>query len=329
MMSLDADTIVDRRRMRRKLTFWRVLAVLIAIAAIVGLSAVLRVPGTDIITGQGGAAIARVNITGLIRSDQERVEALERLAKSRAPAVIVHINSPGGTTAGSEQLHEALTRVREQKPLVVVVDGLAASGGYITALAADHIVAQETSLIGSIGVLFQYPNVGDLLKTLGIKVEEIKSTPLKASPNGFEPTSPEARAAIEAIVSDSYAWFRDLVKQRRHLDDPDLERVADGRVFTGRQGVPLKLIDELGDERAAIAWLAKEKNIDPKTPVRDYRLRDRLSDLPFLHVAAVATLDALGLGPFARRLEGWGAVRAMERLNLDGLLALWHPLLGN
>jgi protease-4 len=329
MMSLDADTIVDRRRMRRKLTFWRVLAVLIAIAAIVGLSAVLRVPGTDIITGQGGPAIARVSITGLIRSDQERVEALERLAKSRAPAVIVHINSPGGTTAGSEQLHEALTRVREQKPLVVVVDGLAASGGYITALAADHIVAQETSLIGSIGVLFQYPNVGDLLKTLGIKVEEIKSTPLKASPNGFEPTSPEARAAIEAIVSDSYAWFRDLVKQRRHLDDPDLERVADGRVFTGRQGIPLKLIDELGDERAAVAWLAKEKKIDPKTPVRDYRLRDRLSDLPFLHVAAVTTLDALGLGPFARRLEGWGAVQAVERLNLDGLLALWHPLLAN
>src|SRR3954454_20381620 len=311
-MSLDADTLVDRRRLRRKLTFWRVLTILLAIGAVIALGAALRMPGTGMFTGQPGAAIARVSITGLIRSDQERVEALERLAKSRAPAVIVHINSPGGTTAGSEQLHEALTRVREQKPLVVVVDGLAASGGYITALAADHIVAQETSLIGSIGVLFQYPNVGDLLKTLGIKVEEIKSTPLKASPNGFEPTSPEARAAIEAIVSDSYAWFRDLVKQRRHLDDPDLERVADGRVFTGRQGIPLKLIDELGDERAAVAWLAKEKKIDPKTPVRDYQLHDRLSDLPFLHTLAIAGLDAAGLNSFARRIEGWGAVQ--ERL---------------
>ena len=328
-MSLNADTIVDRRRMRRKLTFWRVVAVLIAIAAIVAISAVLRVPGTGIFTGQAGPAIARVSITGLIRSDQERVEALELLAKSHAPAVIVHINSPGGTTAGSEQLHDALTRVREQKPLVVVVDGLAASGGYITALAADHIVAQETSLIGSIGVLFQYPNVTDLLKTLGIKVEEIKSTPLKAAPNGFEPTSPEARAAIEAIVSDSYAWFRGLVKQRRQLDDPTLERVADGRVFTGRQGIGLKLVDELGDERVALAWLAKEKKIDPKTPVRDYRLRDRLSDLPFLHVAAITALDALGLSSFARRVEDWGAVQAIERLNLDGLLALWHPLNAN
>ena len=178
-------------------------------------------------------------------------------------------------------------------------------------------------------MLFQYPNVSDLLKTLGIKVEEIKSSPLKAAPNGFEPTSPEARAAIEAIVSDSYAWFRGMVKARRHLDDAALERVADGRVFTGRQGLALKLVDEIGDERAALAWLAKEKNIDPKTPVRDYRLRERFGDWPFLHTAVVTSLDALGLGLFARRLEEWGAVQAVERLNLDGLLALWHPPIAN
>ena len=268
-MSLDADTIVNRRRMRRKLTFWRVLAIAVAIGAIVALAVALRVPGTGMLTGQPGASIARVSITGLIRTDQDRVEALERLQKSRARAVIVHINSPGGTTAGSEQLYDSLMRLKEQKPVVVVVDGLAASGGYITAIAGDYIVGQETSLIGSIGVIFQYPNVGDLLGRLGIKVEEIKSSPLKASPNGFEPTSPEARAAIESIVSDSYAWFRNLVKARRNLDDADLERVADGRIFTGRQGVGLKLIDELGDEETAIAWLAKTKNIDPKTPVRD------------------------------------------------------------
>src|SRR5262245_41083271 len=329
-MSLDADTIVDRRRMRRKLTFWRVLAFLVAICAVVAIGGAPRgAPGTPVLTGTPGSSIARVTITGLIRSDQERVEALERLGKSRVPAVIVHVNSPGGTTAGSEQLYDSLMRLKEQKPMVVVVDGLAASGGYITAIAADHIVAQETSLVGSIGVLFQYPNVADLLKTLGIKIEEIKSSPLKAAPNGFEPTSPEARAAIESIVSDSYAWFRGLVKARRQLDDAALDRVADGRVFTGRQGLALKLVDEIGDERAAIAWLAKEKNIDANTPVRDYRLRDRFGDLPFLHTAAIATLDAMGLSSPARRFEEWGAVQAVERLNLDGLLALWHPPTAN
>jgi protease-4 len=315
--------------MRRKLTFWRVLAVVLAIGAVVALGVSLRAPGTGLLSGHSAGAIARVSITGLIRSDQERVEALQRLEKSRAPAVIVHVNSPGGTTAGSEQLHDSLMRLREKKPLVVVVDGLAASGGYITALAGEYIVAQETSLLGSIGVIFQYPNVGDLLKTLGIKVEEIKSSPLKASPNGFEPTSPEARAAIESIVADSFTWFRNLVKARRQLDDAALERVADGRVFTGRQGISLKLVDELGDERAAIAWLAKAKNIDPNTPIRDYKLRDRFSDLHFLQIAAVAGLDSLGLTSLARRIEDWGSVQAIERLNLDGLLALWHPLSAN
>ena len=324
-MSLDADQIVDRRRMRRKLTFWRVIAVVLAIGAVIGLGAALRTPGMDLFAGQPGASIARVSITGLIRSDQERVEALNRLASSRVRAVIVHINSPGGTTAGSEELHHSLIGLKSKKPMVVVVDGLAASGGYIAAIAADHIVAEETSLVGSIGVLFQFPNVGELLSKVGVSMEEIKSSPLKAAPNGFEPTSPEARAAIAALVKDSYDWFRDLVKTRRQLDDAGLERVADGRVFTGRQGVPLKLVDELGDEQTAIAWLAKEKNIDPKTPVSDYSLHGRLSDLPFLHTAAGAVLDAAGLGAFARHLDEWGAVQAVDRLNLDGLLALWHP----
>ena len=328
-MSLDADIIVDRRRMRRKLTFWRVFAILLAIGAVIAVGVGLRGQGNGVLTAGTAGSIARVTITGLIRGDRQRVEALERLARSPAKAVIVHINSPGGTTSGSEELHDSIKRLKEQKPTVVVVDGLAASGGYIAALASDHIVAQETSLVGSIGVLFQYPNVTDLMRTIGVRVEEIKSSPLKAAPNGFEPTSPEARAAIEAIVMDSYAWFRGLVKDRRQLDDAALDRVADGRVFTGRQGVQLKLVDELGDEKTAVAWLAKEKNIDPKTPVRDYRLRDRLSDLPFLHTAAVVALDALGLSALARRIETSGAMQAIERLNLDGLLALWHPPASN
>jgi protease-4 len=324
-MSLDADQIVDRRRIRRKLTFWRAFAVVLAICLVIGIGAVLRAPGTDLLTGRTGTSIARISITGLIRSDPERVEALDRLARSRVKAVIIHINSPGGTTAGSEELHRSLIALKSKKPMVVVVDGLAASGAYIAAIAADHIVAQETSLVGSIGVLFQFPNVGDLLGKLGVTMEEIKSSPLKAAPNGFEPTSPEARAAIADLVKDSYDWFRNLVKTRRQLDDAGLDRVADGRVFTGRQGVPLHLVDELGDEQTAIAWLAKESNIDPKTPVRDYSLQGRFSDLTFLHTAVSAILGAAGLGALAQHLDEWGAVQTVDRLNLDGLLALWHP----
>jgi protease IV len=325
-MSLDADQIVLRRRMRRKLTFWRVLAVLIVIVAVVSVALVGRRAGDFAAPAQ----IARVTISGIIRGDQDRVEALDRLAKSRAArAVVVHIDSPGGTTAGSDQLHQALRRLAEQKPVAVVVDGMAASGGYIAAMAADHIVAGDTSLVGSIGVLFQFPNVADLLKTIGVKVEEIKSSPLKAAPNGFEPTSPEARAAIEAVVMDSYAWFRGLVRDRRKLDGDALTRVADGRIFTGRQGVELKLVDEVGNEKVAIAWLAKEKGVDSTLPVRDWELKSSLGQLSFLHLGAAAVLDAVGLPSLARRIEQAGTVQALERLNLDGLLALWHPSAAN
>jgi protease IV len=320
-MSLDADAIVDRRRMRRKLTFWRVSALVIALLAIIGTAFVL-VPGSRLMPQ--GAYIARIQVQGLIRGNQGRVEALARLGKSRARAVIVHIDSPGGTTAGSEQLYNALRELQSKKPMVVVVDGLAASGAYIAALSAEHIVAQETSLVGSIGVLFQYPNFTDVLKTIGIKVEEVKSSPLKAAPNGFEPTSPEARAAIEAVVLDSFAWFKGLVKDRRKMDDPLLAQVSDGRVFTGRQAVGLKLVDGLGNEKAALDWLEKEKKVPASTPVRDYSLQPRFSELSFLHVAAW-TFEAVGLNVIAHRIDEWGAVQAVERLNLDGLLALWHP----
>jgi protease IV len=321
-MSLDSDVIVDRRRLRRKLTFWRVLAVAIAIAAI-------GVVGTLVSRGRAGftstGSIARVTIEGLIRSDQDRVEALERLEKSRANAVIVHINSPGGTTAGSEQLYDSLMRLKAKKPLVVVVEGLAASGGYITAIAADHIIAQQTSLVGSIGVLFQFPNFSEVLKTIGVKVEEVKSSPLKAAPNGFEPTSPEARDALDALVKDSYAWFKGIVKDRRGMDDAQLEKVADGRVFTGRQAVDLKLVDQIGDEKTAVTWLVENKGVAKDLPVRDFKLTPRFGDLTFLKTAASITLDALGLGGIARQIEQTGVAQAVDRLSLDGMLALWLP----
>lgn len=322
-MSLDSDVIVDRRRIRRKLTFWRVIAALGVIAAAVAVGVLASPSARTAISGSN--AIARVKIDGLIRSDQARVEALERLEKSSAAAVIVHINSPGGTTAGSEQLFDALTRLKAKKPMVVVVEGLAASGGYIAALASDQIIAQQTSLVGSIGVLFQIPNVSDLLKTVGVKVEEVKSSPLKAAPNGYEPTSPEARAALDSLVKDSYAWFRGLVKDRRGMDDATLQTVADGRVFTGRQAVGLKLIDQLGDEKTAVAWLVAQKKVGADTPVRDFKLTPRFGDMTFLRATASVALDAIGLGGLARQVEQSGVAQAVDRLRLDGMLALWHP----
>jgi protease-4 len=322
-MSLDADAIVDRRRLRRKLTLWRTLAVIAVIALVAGFYAAIDGAGY---VGESRAHVARVTVGGVIRSDRQRLEMLEKIAKSGARAVIVSIDSPGGTVVGAESLYDGLRRLAERKPVVAVVQGLAASGGYVTALGADRIFAHRNAIVGSIGVIFQNPNVSDLLTTLGVKVEEIKSTQLKAQPNPYSPTSPEARAAMQALVLDSYDWFKNLVRERRGLDDTQLARAADGRVFTAAQSLPLKLVDEIGDERAARAWLAKTKGVSEELKVRDWRGGGIGSEFRWLGMAA-GLAQGLGLPVLGSLLIGEAITSAAGRAQLDGLLALWHPSL--
>jgi protease-4 len=258
----------------------------------------------------------------MILGDKDTIDLIKKIGdSSQAKAVLLAIDSPGGTTTGAEKLYDELRRLNEKKPVVAVVGSLAASGAYIAAIATDTIVAEGNALVGSIGVLFQYPNFYKLLDSLGVKVEEVKSSPLKASPNGFEPTSEAARAAIASLVADSYAWFKDLVKERRHLDDAALAKVADGRVFTARQGVPLKLVDILGGEREAIAWLEANKKIAKDLPVRDWKKKASFERLGLVEGAAGAA-RLLGLETLAVALDQ--AVTVERRSSLDGLLAIWQ-----
>src|SRR4051795_11101918 len=261
-MPIDPELLADRRRLRRKLSFWRVVGAvgLIAAAIFGGLTASGRSPFAE-----ARPQIARISVDGFITGSQRMSDLFKRVGDASTVAgVVISINSPGGSTTGSEELYRNIRQLAARKPLVAFVDGTAASGGYITALAADHIVARETSLVGSIGVLFQYPDLSKLLETVGVRVEEIKSAPLKAEPSPFHPTSPEARAALQQIVADTFDWFKNLVAERRSLNDVDLGVVSTGRIFNGRQALPLKLVDELGGERDAVAWLGGEKNLGQK-----------------------------------------------------------------
>ena len=258
----EADFLVDRRLLRRKLTFWRVALFALLAALLIGVG--VHYAGGDGAPG-GGRHIARLAIEGVITGDKDTLKLIKDIGESRsAEALIVTIESPGGTTTGAEKLYKELRLVAEKKPVVAVIGTVAASGGYIAALGTDRIFAEGNSLVGSIGVLFQFPNFSKLLDTVGVAFESVKSSPLKAAPSGVEPTSPEARAALAALVTDSFDWFKGLVKERRHLDDRQVARVSDGRVFTGRQGIDLSLVDALGGEREAIAWLEQEKR-SPRT----------------------------------------------------------------
>jgi signal peptide peptidase SppA len=198
-MISDAELIADRRRLKRRLTFWRIAAVVLALAAI---GALLWTSGD---LARYESHIARVRIDGLITGDQATLDLLEAIARSeKVKAVIVRIDSPGGTTSGSEALYEAIRKIAKDKPVVAVMDTVAASGGYIAAIAAEHIVARGNTITGSIGVIFSFPEISRLLDTLGIKMEEFKSGELKAEPSPYRPVSDKVRQASNALVQDSF-----------------------------------------------------------------------------------------------------------------------------
>jgi protease-4 len=300
-MSLDADAVVYRRRLKRALAWWRAGAILLGAALIV----VVISRATDL---PGRPYIARLDVSGIITEDPDRDRLLDDLTgDGKVRAVIVAIDSPGGTVVGGEQLFRRLRAVAAKKPVVAVMGTLATSAGYMTALGADHLVAHEGTITGSIGVILQATDVTGLLAKLGISTEAIKSAPLKAVPNPFEPLTPEAREATRAVVLDLYDMFVTMVAERRALPRDEALRLADGRVFTGRQALKAKLVDALGGEEAARAWLKDKRGIDLSLPVRD-----------------VAPERDLSLWSAARSLAA-GKTVLSERLTLDGVISLWHP----
>jgi protease IV len=315
-----ADYLVDRRRLSRQVTYWRVAAFVLAALAIVALG--LRFAGA---AGVGQAHIARLSISGLITGDKRTLKLIRAVADSKAVAAILTIDSPGGTTEGSEVLYDEIRRLAAKKPVVAVVGTMAASGAYIAALGADRIFVRGNSIVGSIGVLVQYPNFSGLMDKLGVKLESIKSSPLKAAPNGFEPTSDAAREAMAGLIGDSFVWFKDLVKERRQMSDAELGRVDDGRVFTGRQGLPLKLADAIGGEREAIDWLRSAKGVAKGLPVRDWEPERSFVDFKLTSLAA-GMAEAVGWSSLADALrrEALGA-----DASVDGLVSIWQVSSGN
>jgi protease-4 len=293
------------QRSRRRWRAFAMVALIIAILAIGGRFATQQ-------GSFGGAQIARLEISGMIQTDRDRTELIRKLGEDpQVKGVIVAINSPGGTTAGGEELYESLGALRAKKPVVAVIGELGASAAYMTAIAADRIFARRLSIVGSIGVLFQTFNAQKLMDTIGIGTEKIASGPLKAEPSFDKPISPEVRASLTNLITDSFNWFVDIVAERRQLARPAALALADGRILTGRQALDAKLIDAIGGEAEAIAWLDTDKKLTPDLPVQT---RFPLPDKGFggfgkwLGSTARSAIGLDGAGPVA----------------LDGLVSLWQ-----
>jgi protease-4 len=269
MNALERDFYEERRRKWRRSAFWRGFLVAAVLAAIIG-SLGLR----DAIASRA-EHVARVDIGGVITDDPARDALLADIADSEhVRALVLRINSPGGTTAGSEALYEAIRRVAAEKPVVAVMSEVAASGGYVAAIAADHIVARGNTLTGSIGVIMEYPDLTGLLARWGVGVETVRSSELKGEPSPFRPTNPEARVLEERLIADSYDWFRGLVGERRGLEGPALDRAANGGVLTGRLALEAGLVDAIGGEPEAIAWLESSEAGLGALPVRDWEIEE-------------------------------------------------------
>ena len=316
-MTIRVEDLLERQKLRRKLTFWRVAALVIVALAIV---ASIYVAGAGM--SMAGDHIARIRIEGTITEDEKLLERLEDIRKSSSvKGVIVTIDSPGGTTAGGEAIYEELRKLADEKPVVAQVGTLAASAGYMIAIATDHIVARQSSIVGSIGVLVQFPNFTGLMEKIGITLDEVKSSPLKAEPSPFNPTTEEERAMLRSLIMDSYDWFVGLVAERRTMSRAEVLALADGSIFTGRQALQKKLIDAVGGEQKAIDWLGT-KGVDTKLTIIEWKPKSDSTSFLFAQAGldrlAIALGYPAGAGEIIREL---GA----ERLFLDGLLSVWQP----
>lgn len=303
-MSLSADIIIDRIKLKEQLGRWRLLAIL----AVVFL-AIFLVQGKTRETPLAGDYIARVVVAGLIQEDQEREDVLKSIAKNaNIKAVVVYINSPGGTMVGSEQLYERIKKIAQVKPVVTVMGSVAASGGYMAAVGSHYIFAQEGSLTGSIGVYFQSVEVTDLAQKVGVTFNTFKSSPLKASPTPFEKITPLVENAVNELVKENYDIFVNIVADGRKMPRKQAEVLADGRVYTGKHAVENGLIDAIGGEDEAVLWLQKEKNIPEKLQIKELKLHKEPSILE-------------------QTFGTWmgNTVDKMHALSLHGMLAVWQP----
>jgi len=303
-MSLETDLLLDRRRLKRRLVFWRVFAVAtLVIAALVGLKGAGLAPE--------GAHIARVTIKGIISEDRKVTEAIDALADDdHVKAVIVSIDSPGGSVSGGETLHNALLRIVARKPVVVTMGGLAASAGYMIAVPANRIFARDSTLTGSIGVLLETGEISGLLGKVGVSAEVIRSGLLKDEPSLVRPLSPAGRDVLQGIVNDMYDQFVGMVAEGRHMDPEKVRSLADGRAYTGRQALALGLVDAIGGEREAKEWLTSAKSVPAGLPVEDLQNGG---------LASRALSGTLGM-----MVEGVWKILISQSVSLDAPQAVWH-----
>jgi protease IV len=205
-----------------------------------------------------GDRIAVVSIKGVIADSKAVVEQLKKYRQdNRVKAIILRIDSPGGSTAGSQEIYREVQKTSSKKKVVASMGNVAASGGYYVALGANKIVANPASLTGSIGVIIQFSNLKALLNKIGVSQEAVKSGPYKDIGSPVRDMKPEERTLLEGVIKNVHQQFIEVVVKGRKLSREQVEKIADGRIFTGEQAKALGLVDELGSFEDAVELTKK------------------------------------------------------------------------
>ncbi len=237
---------------------------LLTLFALIGLSG----EGAGLWAGMG-KRVAIVDVHGVIQNSSDVVRQLRKYAKNGSvPAVVVHIDSPGGGAAPSQEIYEEIGKLREKgKKVVASMGSVGASGGYYVACAADTIVVNPATLTGSIGVIFQFPVAEELFKKIGVKFEVVKRGEVKDIGTIDRSMTERERESLQSVVDDTYEQFVEAVATSRGMEKEEVLKVADGSIFTGRQAKELGLVDELGNLQDAIKIAGEMVGIEgfPKT----------------------------------------------------------------
>lgn len=212
--------------------------------------------------------IAKVNIEGKIETNEEMDALLKKIAEdNHVTGLILNINSPGGSVTGSEILYQNIRNVSKNKPVVALLNDFAASGGYMTAIAADYIIARHTTITGSIGVLMQYIGINPLAEKMGISLKSIKSSNLKAETSPFEELTEEKEESIRRIIKNSYDYFVDIVADRRKMEKDQVLKIANGSIYTGSEALSIGLVDQIGGQDEAMNWFHSQNISTQKVKV--------------------------------------------------------------
>ncbi len=302
-MAINADTLLDRIALKAQLNKWRLLAVVFAVVALL-ISAERHSPHSPI----EKPFIARLSLEGIIEDDRKVYELVDDVTENpKAKAVIVWLDTPGGSAVGGEEMYNHLRHMSQEKPVVAVLRSVSASAGYMIALGADHIVAREGTVTGSIGALLESAEFTALAEKIGIKPIIVKSGPLKAAPNPLEKATPESLRVVQDVIDDFHSRFIDMVAERRRLPRPQVVGLADGRIFSGKRALEYKLIDALGGEDEAVAWLIEKRQIPDTLEIKDVTPEEK-TDF------------------FKQLTESFaGYFSPTSRMPLDGVRAIWHP----